>query len=510
MASATNPFTLPSRTLVERDIDHETYVFPKQGPNVASTEIESAHAEAIEITLSWGTNVLSVSHLAPPRAFTIGEAGECILPEELLGVSTLALVDVIDNRVHLNVPRGATGTAEVPGAPISSLERLISDVASDAGSRALPIAPGTRVTVKLAGSELEFAIRVVPAGKKFALDHVAWVASAVTGAIGLSLLGHVGTVGAIAFLAPHLANDDDNSISRENILYMQKMLNASAENERLREETAGSGADSPEAGAPGAAAKGEAGKAGSTVSKNTNGRFGVAGESRDPHLARMSDLQIAREEGMVGILLRSASSNAHAPTSPWGEDTAEGNDSKNAIGNIFGSTIDDAAGSGGLALSGTGESGGGPGTGIGVTGISGLGNCITLPCGNGPGGFAHGSAPLRGGHTPNFHMPRASKTEVNGQIPADVIQRIVRLNFGRFRNCYETGLRTNPSLTGRIATKFIIDRTGGVMTAQDGGSDLPDQAVVSCVVKSFQTLSFPNPQGGLVTVNYPLLFSPDQ
>lgn len=107
-------------------------------------------------------------------------------------------------------------------------------------------------------------------------------------------------------------------------------------------------------------------------------------------------------------------------------------------------------------------------------------------------------------------MPRAAKTEVNGVIPAEVIQRIVRLNFGRFRNCYETGLRTNPSLGGRVATKFIIDRAGAVMTSQDGGSDLPDQTVVSCVVKSFQTLSFPNPQGGLVTVNYPLLFSPDQ
>jgi len=383
-------------------------------------------------------------------------------------------------------------------------------IANQAGSRAVPLLPGTHATVKLAGSDLEFSIRVVPAGKKIALDHVAWIASAVTGAIGISLLGHVGTVGAIAFFAPHMATDDDNAISRENILYMQKMLNASAENELLREETDGAGASSPEAGAPGAAAKGEAGKAGSTVSKNTNGRFGVAGETNDPHLARMSDLQIAREEGMVGILLRSMASNAHAPTSPWGEDTAEGNDEKNAVGNMFGSTIDDAQGNGGLSLSGTGESGGGPGAGIGLNGVSGLGNCLTLPCGNGPGGVGRGGSPLRGGHTPNFHMPRAAKTEVNGVIPAEVIQRIVRLNFGRFRNCYETGLRTNPSLGGRVATKFIIDRAGAVMTSQDGGSDLPDQTVVSCVVKSFQTLSFPNPQGGLVTVNYPLLFSPDQ
>jgi len=312
-----------------------------------------------------------------------------------------------------------------------------------------------------------------------------------------------------------MADDDSDAISRENILYMQKMLNASAENERLRDETPDGATGSPEAGQPGAAAKGEAGKAGSIVSQNTNGRFGVKGESKDPHLARQEDLRIAQQEGLVGILLNDISQNPHAPTSPWGADTAEGNDDNNAVGNMFGSTIADAQGNGGLSLSGSGESGGGPGTGIGMNGISGLGNCLSLPCGrgpggNGPGGTGVGHSPLRGGHTPDFHMPRAQKSDVNGTIPADVIQRIVRLNFGRFRNCYENGLRNNPSLGGRIATKFVIDRTGSVSMSQDGGSDLPDQAVVSCVVRSFQTLSFPNPQGGQVTVNYPLVFSPEQ
>ena len=97
---------------------------------------------------------------------------------------------------------------------------------------------------------------------------------------------------------------------------------------------------------------------------------------------------------------------------------------------------------------------------------------------------------------------------MNGHIPAEVIQRIVRQNFGRFRLCYEDGLRTNPGLTGRVAVKFVIDRAGEVATAQDGGSDLPDQKVVSCVVRGFGNLSFPQPQDGIVAVVYPILFSP--
>ncbi|MCL2776960.1 MAG: hypothetical protein FWD73_03075 [Polyangiaceae bacterium] len=47
-------------------------------------------------------------------------------------------------------------------------------------------------------------------------------------------------------------------------------------------------------------------------------------------------------------------------------------------------------------------------------------------------------------------------------------------------------------------------------TTQDGGSQLPDQGVVSCVVRAFQNLSFPQPEGGIVTVTYPITFTPGE
>ena len=92
--------------------------------------------------------------------------------------------------------------------------------------------------------------------------------------------------------------------------------------------------------------------------------------------------------------------------------------------------------------------------------------------------------------------------------PPETIQRTLRQNFGRFRLCYENGLRTNPTLAGRVSVKFAIDRSGAVAIAQDGGSDIADQGVVSCVVRGFGNLSFPQPEGGIVTVVYPLVFSP--
>jgi len=89
-----------------------------------------------------------------------------------------------------------------------------------------------------------------------------------------------------------------------------------------------------------------------------------------------------------------------------------------------------------------------------------------------------------------------------------VIQRIVRQNFGRFRLCYEIGLRTNPKLQGRISTNFVIDQSGAVKRIADAGSDLPDPIVRACVQKGFGNLSFPQPEGGIVDVVFPIVFSP--
>jgi len=103
---------------------------------------------------------------------------------------------------------------------------------------------------------------------------------------------------------------------------------------------------------------------------------------------------------------------------------------------------------------------------------------------------------------------RQNSTNVSGRIPPEVIQRIVRQNFGRFRACYETGLRSNPSLSGRVAVRFVVGRDGSVSNVGNGGSDLPDGGVVSCVVNSFRGLSFPAPEEGIVTVGYSIQLSP--
>jgi len=116
----------------------------------------------------------------------------------------------------------------------------------------------------------------------------------------------------------------------------------------------------------------------------------------------------------------------------------------------------------------------------------------------------------------------------SGRLPPDVIQQIVRASYGRFRHCYEAGLARKPKLQGRVTVRFVIDRGGRVPCAADASiragtaaeadehegsiphaeSPFPDAQVVDCMLKEYRKLVFPKPEGGSVTVVYPILFSP--
>jgi hypothetical protein len=104
---------------------------------------------------------------------------------------------------------------------------------------------------------------------------------------------------------------------------------------------------------------------------------------------------------------------------------------------------------------------------------------------------------------------RMGTITVNGRLPMEVVRRVARQGLGRFRACYEEGLRRNPSLQGRVTTKYVIGRDGNVVVAQDGGSDLPDANVVQCIIQTFKTLNYPKPELGIATVAVPITFSPE-
>ncbi|MEO7330508.1 MAG: AgmX/PglI C-terminal domain-containing protein, partial [Minicystis sp.] len=129
--------------------------------------------------------------------------------------------------------------------------------------------------------------------------------------------------------------------------------------------------------------------------------------------------------------------------------------------------------------------------------------------GSGTGqGFGSGSGGLGGVHRSSPPKLRIGASSVTGLLPPEVIQRIVRQNFVRFRLCYEKGLQVTPTLRGKVNVRYVIGKDGATSAVTSAGSDLPSKEVVNCVLKAFNTLSYPAPEGGVVVVVYPIMFEP--
>jgi hypothetical protein len=75
------------------------------------------------------------------------------------------------------------------------------------------------------------------------------------------------------------------------------------------------------------------------------------------------------------------------------------------------------------------------------------------------------------------------------------------------RSCYNTALRSNPNLKGRMTMSVRVSPKGSVCSAYVADNTLGDQAVASCAAAKFRAGSFPPPTGGCVNVNVPLNFT---
>lgn len=482
-AAQQNPFMVPEAAVSAHEVTE---------PEVDLGALEDTTAQILEVRVRWGEQVLCVRHLEQ-GSFTLGEDSELHIPAEILGAESYEIARCTNGIPEVRVPQSAVAWGEV--GVLGEWTSLRGDVGFELGA----------FTIECG---------LVKRGHKPAGSWWASITESASRHVGLSLFLHGALIASLAYFMPSLGNDDAEAMGRDQILMMQKYLDAAAEIDREMKEQ---GEQAAEAGDVGERAAGEAGAMGSTTAPPANARWAKQGPADNPNpaLSRAEMRAEVSSSAMIGMVAALAG-DPNAPSSPWAE-LAQGRDAISANGKMWGDSIGDAFGMGGLELAGTGIGGGGDGKGVGlgdidfghgaghVPGTGGMGNCRGDNC-----GWGSSSGLTRNGYKPHKISMRATNTVVNGRLPADAIQRVVRQNFGRFRTCYEAALRTNPTLSGRIATKFVIDRSGAVSMAQDGGSDMPDRSVVSCVVRNFSNLSFPAPDGGIVTVVYPIHFTPGE
>jgi len=451
---------------------------------------------ACEVRTLWGDTVVGLSSLMGVDDFVVGDEEGCDfqMPMSKLGTNRLKLVTIVGGEVTLSVPGRWRTRLSRSGIPVVVESRDVDQL--------IVLRPGDVAEV----GQGDFTFRI----STFCNEQVEKMGILSLAGIGfhaLSFATHAALLYLCAFSTPTLEDTDDGSLREERRILMTQYLNAAAEKENERQQEAKTDA-SGSTGQEGSSAKGSEGAMGNPISKPANLRHAVKGptDNVDPHVARQAAVREAANFGIIGLLNADVGGDPNAPTSPWGRDESSGRDVLSANGKLWGAAVGDAFGVNGLTLSGIGEGGGGPGEGIGIgkEGPGGLGR-------RGPGGdgIGDGGRRLKDDHMTKTIRMRSGTTTSSGRIPPEIIQRIIRQNFGRFKMCYERGLRGDPNLSGRVAVRFTIGRDGSVTQVANGGSDIPNGEVVGCVVNSFKGLSFPAPESGIVTVGYSISLSPN-
>jgi hypothetical protein len=494
--------------------DNVVYQLIPQTPPVNPADVDSSES-AVEVVILWGDlSILHVEHLSPPRSYYVGEATDSkgksttdfLIGSESIGTERLPIVVETGSSVAVVIPHGATGDITL-GNQVVSVEELAAQgqlqAASElAGAYQYPLPQGATARIQYRG--FTFVVKPMSAARRVGVgegQRPDWMSYIWTVA---SMAFHIGLLLLFYFLPPH-----SSSLSLDLLNADSRLVKYLIEPpETVEEETPEWLQENKEddEGGKGKRHKDEEGQMGKKDDKKTKNKFGIEGpkDNQDPQMARDAAKEQAMNAGIIGILKASVGA-WNSPTSPYGKDSALGNDAMSALGALMGDQVGSNFGFGGLGLRGTGRGGGGTGE-----GTIGLGNVGTIGHGAGGGtGSGYGSG-AGGFHGRDAKVPRirSGQADVHGSLSKEVIRRIIGRHINEVRFCYEQELNSRPDLQGRISIKFIISPTGAVQTAAVDNSDMGNPKVEQCIAASVRRWTFPAPEGGgIVVVSYPFVLA---
>lgn len=490
-----------------------TYQLVPVAPPVNPADVDSAES-AVEVIVMWGElSILHVEHMSPPRSFYVGEATDAkgkqvtdfLIGHESIGSDRMPVAVEQGSSVAVVIPNGATGDVTINNQRITfdelAAQGQLQACSELAGASQYPLPAGATARVQYRG--FTFITKPMSAARRVGVGSQAnanpkdfiWTFASMAFHIGLLLLFY--------FMPPRSSSLSLDLLNADSRLVKYLIEPPETEEQETPEWLDESKMDDEEGG-KGKRHKDEEGQMGKKDEKKTKNKFGIEGpeNNEDPHMARDEAKEMAMNAGIIGVLKASVGA-WNSPTSPYGRDTALGNDAMSALGALMGDQIGSNFGFGGLGLRGTGRGGGGTGE-----GTIGLGNIGTIGHGAGGGegsGYGRGAG---GFHGREAKVPfiRSGKADVRGSLSKEVIRRIIQRHVNEVKFCYEQELNQRPDLQGRVQVKFIISPTGQVQTAALAGSTLGNPKAEQCIVEAVRRWTFPSPEGGgIVVVTYPFV-----
>ena len=124
-----------------------------------------------------------------------------------------------------------------------------------------------------------------------------------------------------------------------------------------------------------------------------------------------------------------------------------------------------------------------------------------------PGSLGPGSS-APGSNAPGSQVPTVPAT-AKGSLDKELIRGTIRQHIAEVKHCYEMALLKNALLEGRVMVEFTIGLEGKVTAAAVSASTLNHPGPEICIRDAVASWTFPKPQGGVVVVNYPFVFKPE-
>ena len=145
---------------------------------------------------------------------------------------------------------------------------------------------------------------------------------------------------------------------------------------------------------------------------------------------------------------------------------------------------------------------GGGSKGTSTEGFSGVGTK-----GKGSGAFGYGTGGIGEKGSVDINISGA-EAEFSGTIDREAIRRVIQENKRAFKFCYDTALRRNSDLYGRIEIQWDIVERGRVRNAKVKSNSVGDKAFGNCIVGKIRGLKFPEPPPDeIARVVYPFVFA---
>lgn len=94
-----------------------------------------------------------------------------------------------------------------------------------------------------------------------------------------------------------------------------------------------------------------------------------------------------------------------------------------------------------------------------------------------------------------------------GKLDGSSVTRVFKRRSRAFRACYESRLKVNPNISGKVVIKFTIGTAGRITNIRVASNSTGDSAVGKCIVGKVRGWRFDRPESGAVTFTYPIVLS---